>query len=136
MLQPYRLRYSSEKTIPKIDMNNTEQLTQLLLKQRGFLRAVWEATEEEARLLALGRPMKELLPLLKRKGVLVACIEDLNKQILRAKDSLPKTSHNAEGLEVDVKELFQKIFCVDFQNQVKLKELKTNQTICKNNPTK
>lgn len=100
-------------------MNNTDQLTQLLLKQRGFLRAVWEATEEETRLLGLGRPMQELLPLFKRKGVLVACIEDLNREILRAKETLGKSPSEVEGLEIEVKTLFQKVLSKDIANQTK-----------------
>lgn len=98
-------------------MNTTEQLAQLLLRQRGFLRTVWEATEEEAALLARERPMKELLPLLKRKGVLVACVEDLNKQIVQVQKSLGGIPHDVEELEVEVKTLLQKILSQDLANQ-------------------
>lgn len=108
-------------TLYKSNMNNAEQLTQLLLRQRGFLRTVWEATEEEAALLARGRPMNELLPLLKRKAVLVACVEDLNKQILQVQKSLGGTPHDTKELEVEVKTLLQKILSQDVANQAKVK---------------
>ena len=109
---------------PIRDMSTEEILYHLLKKQKGYYAAILDLTEQEERALFKKTPLQEVFPLVKKKGILMTCVEEINlaltpikKRWMEKKDPAnPFTAKVEETLENLNKEL-KKILEMDQMNQ-------------------
>jgi hypothetical protein len=112
-----------------------EKLYQLLKKQFGFYKGIYEVAKMEYLTLSNHRPLAELQPLLKKKKVLLSCVSEIEEEIKPLKRERQETEGSSkvkmemEALNVLLKEILQ----IDSLNQ---KTLENRILILKqNNPT-
>jgi len=87
-----------------------EELLALLQKQQGYYDSIWEITQQEEEKLRKGRPLTETVNLLKKKKILVTCVEEIDTMIrpLRALWSKQQGSNPlADAIKALIKTLDQ-----------------------------
>ena len=58
-------------------MSKAEIFYRLLEKEQGYYEAILEITQQENHKFMNARPFNEILPFIKRKKILLACIDDI-----------------------------------------------------------
>lgn len=62
-------------------MNYEEELYHLLEKEYGYYSVILEITTQEHDLFHSQRPLREITPLMKKKKILLSCIEELQNSL-------------------------------------------------------
>jgi hypothetical protein len=97
----------------------TERLIQLLQKQKAYYEAIWDITQEESERLNRG---SSTINLLKKKRILVACIEEIDLAIFPLREQYQNDSPEVPPLVEELNKLLQKTLQLDQQNQQLLKQ--------------
>lgn len=117
-----------------LDMPREEILYRLLKKQAGYYEAILDLAEEEFIKLNHCRSTPELLPLMKRKQVLLSCIEEIDRALVPIKkhwqahkqEQCPGNARVQEEL-CRLEKLLARIIEIDTKNQALLKaHMRTN----------
>lgn len=58
-----------------------DEFPKLLEKQCGFYRVILELARNEHEKYSSQKPMKEIIPLMKKKQILLACVEEIEEKI-------------------------------------------------------
>jgi len=126
------------------NMPKAEILLRLLQKEQGYYEAILEITQQENRKFLNDRPFNEITPLLKKKQILLTCINDIETALKPIKewwnnhkhdDNDPKTSEIKKQLHT-VETTVQELLSLDKVNQqmcqkilTKLKEQQHQKTL-------
>ncbi|SCA58955.1 Uncharacterized protein AB751O23_BK_00030 [Chlamydiales bacterium SCGC AB-751-O23] len=66
-------------------------LLKILKKKEGYYKAILELAEEEHSKLERRRPIPEIVSLMKKKQILLSCIEECDEEILPLKEEWGKS---------------------------------------------
>lgn len=105
-------------------MSKDEVLYHLLVKERAYYMQLLELTEMEAGQLERNRPLSEILPNVKKRQIIMSCIEDIEKAIIPLKrhwenkgDKSDSESSRVLTLVTELDQLIQNILQKDQENQ-------------------
>jgi hypothetical protein len=83
-----------------------EELPKLLEKQCGFYRVILELARNEHEKYTTHKPINEIVPLMKKKQILLACVEEIEEKI----QPLKKSWKGRGGHSVQEEEFYQGLF--------------------------
>jgi len=91
-----------------------ERLLHLLKRKKGFFEVILELSEEESEL-----PVDEWIAMLEQKKILLACIEEIDAELIPFKKTLASLSQDiADELE-NIRSVIKRILHLDVINQEK-----------------
>jgi len=113
----------SQQTIKS--MPKAKILYHLLLKEKGYYEAILEITKQEHRKFTNERPFEEIMPLFKKKKILLACIDEIEEALQPIKrwwadeeqdPHDPWTTQAKEQIE-QIEIVMQEVLSLDQRNQ-------------------
>jgi len=75
-------------------MFQEQKLLQLLDKEYGYYNAILEITQQENEKFLRERPLNEISPLMKKKQIFIACIDEIGKELRTLKQLWKEGKHN------------------------------------------
>jgi flagellar biosynthesis/type III secretory pathway chaperone len=118
-------------------------LFDLLQKEVQYYQAILDITENESRKFTKKRPLEEILPLIKKRKILLKCIEEIHSQLIPLKKEWETLATPPMKKEITkelkkIDKLMSSIFSLDDKNKeqmelyiAKLKDLKKNNLLPK-----
>ncbi len=114
----------AEKPLFMHEMNKDQMLYQLLKKEYGYYKAILEIGKEEHEKLNSNQPLNELRPLIKKKKILLSCINEIEaamnplKKYWQGKEDRTDEVSQKIRLELDVlNTLLKEILQLDLLSQ-------------------
>jgi hypothetical protein len=93
---------------PTMSIEQMDQLRALLQKEKGYYDSIWDITQQEAEKLQRGRPLTETINLLKKKKILVTCIEEIESMIKPLRE-LWMQHHSDCALAIEIRALIKQL---------------------------
>ena len=84
-------------------------LFQLLQKERGYYAVVLELAKTEKEKLTQQRPFNELSQVLRKKQIILACIEEIEEDLKPLKSFWLDHKHDSLDMNKDIEELLKKL---------------------------
>ncbi len=67
--------------MPEFDEMKERELLDLLQKQKGYYCNILELTRQENEKYRAKRSFEEIMPLIKQKGIIIACVDELSSRL-------------------------------------------------------
>ncbi|SCA63675.1 Uncharacterized protein SCG7086_AZ_00100 [Chlamydiales bacterium SCGC AG-110-P3] len=105
-----------------------QKLLALLLKEQGYYQAIYDITEDEHGRLVRGRPLNEVMGLLKKKKILVTCIDEIDNMLAPLRNIwIEHKDDSAVCIEIQqtvsqLDETLKKTLVLDQRNQQLMKQ--------------
>lgn len=116
-----------------MEANYQQSLFALLDKKKGYYLAILEISDEEHRKLQAKCALNHIIKLMKKKKILLSCIDECDEKIAPLKEVWAKDKHSCEQLALSIKkklneldELIRKIIALDDSNRKLFEELICN----------
>jgi hypothetical protein len=113
-------------------MAKEEILYKLLKKEIGYYKAILELTEQENGALTRERPIREITTLMKKRKVLLNCVDEIDQALrpvknlwVKNKDPNSPFAPKVEEKLVQLSETIGEILSLDNENQQLLKQALT-----------
>lgn len=104
-----------------------KELLALLVKAQGYYSAILDITDQENGKLTRGRPLTEVMALLKKKKILVACIDEIDTMLSplrsewqKSKDDSPLCTIIQEKVD-ELNATLKATLDLDMKNQILMK---------------
>lgn len=105
------------------ELEEEKIVEQLLEKQCGFYRAVLELSRSEYEKFSKQRPLKEIISIIKKKKILLSCVEEIEKKLelikTHRKEIWEAILNNERPCQLfsQVQELVREMLAIDEENQ-------------------
>lgn len=113
-----------------MDEQKENQLLSILKKKEGYYKAILELAEEEHSKLKRNRPIPEVVSLMKKKQILLSCIEECDEAIKPLKEEWGRNKNSATLLANEIKDqlgtldlLIREILGLDDSNRKMFEDL-------------
>ncbi len=94
----------NDHTHPIYAMEKEEILSQLLEKECAYYRSVLELTQAENGYFQRKRPLNEITPLMKKKKILLSCIDEIESALSPLKKYWKTKPNHTDNLSTQVRE--------------------------------
>jgi hypothetical protein len=130
---------------PSSLLNKENLLYQLLKKEHGYYKAIFEITQEENETLKTHQSITELKPLLKKKKILLACINEIESAMTPLKkywqSKINRSDEPSEKIKLELNalnQLLKEILQLDLLSQKTMENhllyLRERNTVLSQNP--
>lgn len=117
--------FMMEKSSPIYSMSKDEVLYQLLRKEHGYYKSIFEITQtEHQKLQSSNHPAGEMQPLQKKKRILLSCIHEIETAMLPLKKYWQAKTDRSDYISAQIQEelvglniLLKEILQLDLVNQ-------------------
>lgn len=120
----------SKQTNPLANMSKEEVLYHLLKKEHGYYKAIMEITRQEHQLFEHAQSIVDIKPLLKKKKILLACINEIETALTPLKKYWQSKAERTDYFSGQIKreledlnKLLKEILQIDLLSQKSLENL-------------